>query len=119
MTRSRCNGVLLTLIIICLQTVTDAYILKNYTGERRTGVFIFLLIGDVCLVLLLRYIVTWAVQELKGLKRACSILLWFLTVFITQIKTYFIIQSLRVDIMKIFWAGFSFCASKYSFKKCF
>ena len=94
MSKARLHGTLLSIIILILQVTTDAYILKNYTGERRTGVFIFLLIGDICLLLILRYLITWTVQELKTLRRACSIALWFLSIFITQVKTYFIIESL-------------------------
>ena len=97
MTRARLNGVLLTILVLSLQALVDAFILLNHQGQRRTGVFIFLLIGDICIVLVLRYVISWTCSELKSNKRACSIILWFVTIFVTQIKTYFIVDAMKKD----------------------
>lgn len=118
MTKSRLNGILLTLVILCLQVLVNSYLLLNHQGEKRTGVFIFLLIGDVCLLLLLRYLVSWTCAELKTIRRACSISLWFLAVFITQIKTYFIVDAMKKDCANFKGQGSSCPLPDNSFERC-
>lgn len=51
---SKIHIVVTTLIIMAGMGVLDGYLVEQNYGSRKTGVFVMLLIGDVCLLLVLR-----------------------------------------------------------------
>jgi len=41
-----------------------------------------LLIGNVCMLIILRYVGTWVGAEVESTKRGCSMAEWFLFIFV-------------------------------------
>nr|XP_039260467.1 uncharacterized protein LOC120336773 isoform X1 [Styela clava] len=87
-----------TIIAIMLgMMVLDAYLVQQNTGSRRTGVLVMLLIGDVCLLFVLRYVGVWVGTEVRSMKRGCSMAEWFLLIFVLDIKMYFVQENVRKE----------------------
>nr|CAB3262727.1 uncharacterized protein LOC100182381 [Phallusia mammillata] len=94
---SKIHIVMTTMIIMTGMGVLDGYLVEQNYGSRKTGVFVMLLIGDVCLLLVLRYVALWVGTEVRTTKRGCSMVEWFLFIFVLDIKMYFILESVRKD----------------------
>uniref|UniRef100_H2XLA1 Transmembrane protein 121 n=1 Tax=Ciona intestinalis TaxID=7719 RepID=H2XLA1_CIOIN len=92
---SKLHIVCTTMLIMAGMGLLDGYLVDQNLGSRRTGVFVMLLIGDVCLLLVLRYVALWVGSEVRTSKRGSSMIEWFLFVFVLDIKMYFILESVR------------------------
>ncbi|CAM9581211.1 unnamed protein product [Lampetra planeri] len=86
-----------TALVVGSMVLVDAYLVQQNTGPRRVGVCIMLLVGDVCVLVLLRYLAVWVGAEVRTAKRAYAMALWFLYVFVLEIKLYFVFQNYRSD----------------------
>ncbi len=53
------------------------------------------LAGDVCFLIVLRYVAVWAGSEAHTARRGYAMILWFLYIFILEIKVYFVYQSYK------------------------
>uniref|UniRef100_G3TRZ2 Transmembrane protein 121 n=1 Tax=Loxodonta africana TaxID=9785 RepID=G3TRZ2_LOXAF len=79
---------LTTLVIMGSMAVMDAYLVEQNQGPRKIGVCIIVLVGDVCFLLVLRYVAVWVGAEVRT-KRGYAMILWFLYIFVLEIKLYF------------------------------
>ncbi|XP_063096863.1 transmembrane protein 121 isoform X1 [Cavia porcellus] len=86
---------LTTLVIVGSMAVMDAYLVEQNQGPRKVGVCIIVLVGDVCFLLVLRYVAVWVGAEVRTAKRGYAMILWFLYVFVLEIKLYFIFQNYK------------------------
>lgn len=60
---------LTTLVIMGSMAVMDAYLVEQNQGPRKIGVCIIVLVGDVCFLLVLRYVAVWVGREVRTAKR--------------------------------------------------
>ncbi|XP_059540439.1 transmembrane protein 121 [Myotis daubentonii] len=86
---------LTTLVIVGSMAVMDAYLVQQNQGPRKIGVCIIVLVGDVCFLLVLRYVAVWVGAEVRTAKRGYAMILWFLYIFVLEIKLYFIFQNYK------------------------
>lgn len=86
---------LTTLVIMGSMAVMDAYLVEQNQGPRKIGVCIIVLVGDVCFLLVLRYVAVWVGAEVRTAKRGYAMILWFLYIFVLEIKLYFIFQNYK------------------------
>uniref|UniRef100_H2Z3T8 Transmembrane protein 121 n=1 Tax=Ciona savignyi TaxID=51511 RepID=H2Z3T8_CIOSA len=92
---SKLHIVSTTVLIMAGMGLLDGYLVEQNFGSRRTGVFVMLLIGDVCLLLVLRYVALWVGSEVRTAKRGSSMIEWFLFIFVLDIKMYFVLESVQ------------------------
>ncbi|KAJ1069955.1 hypothetical protein K5549_017403, partial [Capra hircus] len=86
---------LTTLVIMGSMAVMDAYLVEQNQGPRKIGVCIIVLVGDACFLLVLRYVAVWVGAEVRTAKRGYAMILWFLYIFVLEIKLYFIFQNYK------------------------
>ncbi|XP_038621765.1 transmembrane protein 121 [Tachyglossus aculeatus] len=88
---------LTTAVIVTSMACMDAYLVEQNQGPRKIGVCIIVLVGDVCFLIVLRYVAVWVGAEVRTAKRGYAMILWFLYVFVLEIKLYFIFQNYKVE----------------------
>lgn len=84
-------------VIVSSMALMDAYLVEQNHGPRKIGVFIVVSVGDVCFLIALRYVAIWVGTELRTAKRGYAMILWFLYIFVLEIKVYFIYQNYKSD----------------------
>nr|XP_033481023.1 transmembrane protein 121-like [Epinephelus lanceolatus] len=88
--------VLLTVVLIMTSlALMDAYLVKQNPGPRMIGVFVTVLAGDACFLIVLRYVAVWASSEVHTARRGYAMILWFFYIFILEIKVYFVYQNYK------------------------
>ncbi|XP_053545734.1 transmembrane protein 121 [Bombina bombina] len=88
---------LTTIVIMTSMAFMDAYLVEQNQGPRKIGVCIIVLVGDICFLIVLRYVAVWVGAEVKTAKRGYAMILWFLYIFVLEIKLYFIFQNYKAD----------------------
>lgn len=88
---------LTTLVIMGSMAVMDAYLVEQNQGPRKIGVCIIVLVGDVCFLLVLRYVAVWVGAEVRTARRGYAMILWFLYIFVLEIKLYFVFQNYKAS----------------------
>ncbi|XP_061573430.1 transmembrane protein 121-like [Cololabis saira] len=73
----------------------DAYLLEQDGGPWRMALYITVVAGDGCFLVMLRYVVVWAESEVHTARRGYAMILWFFYIFVLEIKVYFIYQSYK------------------------
>ncbi|XP_005996729.1 transmembrane protein 121-like [Latimeria chalumnae] len=86
-----------TILIVSSMALMDAYLVEQSQGSRKIGICIMVLVGDICFLIALRYVAVWAGAEVKTAKRGYAMILWFLYIFVLEIKVYFIYQNFKAD----------------------
>ncbi|XP_026508981.1 transmembrane protein 121-like [Terrapene carolina triunguis] len=86
-----------TVLIMSSLVLMDAYLVEQNQGSRKLGICIMVLVGDVCFLLVLRYMAVWVGAEVRTAKRGYAMILWFLYVFVLEIKVYFVYQNYKAD----------------------
>uniref|UniRef100_A0A8C8SW61 Transmembrane protein 121 n=1 Tax=Pelusios castaneus TaxID=367368 RepID=A0A8C8SW61_9SAUR len=86
-----------TVLIMSSLVLMDAYLVEQNQGSRKLGVCIMVSVGDVCFLVVLRYMAVWVGAEVRTAKRGYAMILWFLYVFVLEIKVYFIYQNYKAD----------------------
>nr|XP_033811007.1 transmembrane protein 121-like [Geotrypetes seraphini]XP_033811008.1 transmembrane protein 121-like [Geotrypetes seraphini] len=85
------------LVIVSTMAATDVYLAEQNGGLRKMGVCIMILVGDLCFLAVLRYVAVWVGAEVKTARRGYAMILWFLFVFVLEIKLYFIYQNYKAE----------------------
>ncbi|KPP69391.1 transmembrane protein 121-like [Scleropages formosus] len=75
----------------------DAYLVEQNQGPRKIGICIMVMVGDICFLIILRYVAVWVGAEVRTAKRGYAMILWFLYIFVLEIKVYFIYQNYKAD----------------------
>ncbi|KAM9293946.1 transmembrane protein 121 [Gastrophryne carolinensis] len=88
---------LTTIVIMTSMAFMDAYLVEQNQGPRKIGVCIIVLVGDICFLIVLRYVAVWVGAEVKTAKRGYAMILWFLYIFVLEIKLYFIFQNYKAE----------------------
>ncbi|KAM9570899.1 transmembrane protein 121 [Salvelinus alpinus] len=88
---------LTTMVIMTSMAFMDAYLVEQNQGPRKIGVCIIVLVGDICFLIVLRYVAVWVGAEVKTAKRGYAMILWFLYIFVLEIKLYFVFQNYKAD----------------------
>uniref|UniRef100_A0A3P9A943 Uncharacterized protein n=1 Tax=Esox lucius TaxID=8010 RepID=A0A3P9A943_ESOLU len=83
------------ILIMGSMMLMDAYLVEQNLGPRKIGVCIMVLVGDVCFLIVLRYLAVWVGSEVGTSKRGYAMILWFFYVFVLEIKVYFIYQNYK------------------------
>uniref|UniRef100_S4RPZ3 Transmembrane protein 265 n=1 Tax=Petromyzon marinus TaxID=7757 RepID=S4RPZ3_PETMA len=91
----RCHACVALCMVLASLLLTDSYLVSQQQGGRRMAVSILNLVGDVCFLLILRYVAVWVGAEARTPRRAYASILWFLYVFVLEIKLYFVCQNYR------------------------
>ncbi|XP_069092521.1 transmembrane protein 121-like isoform X1 [Pleurodeles waltl] len=91
------HACLSTAIIMSSMVLMDAYLVEQNHGSRKIGICIMVSIGDICFLIILRYVAVWAGAEVRTAKRGYAMILWFLYVFVLEIKVYFVYQNYKAD----------------------
>ncbi|XP_025924531.1 transmembrane protein 121-like isoform X2 [Apteryx rowi] len=86
-----------TVLIMSSLILMDAYLVEQSQGSRKLGICVMVAVGDVCFLLVLRYVAIWVGAEVKTAKRGYAMILWFLYVFVLEIKVYFVYQNYKAD----------------------
>ncbi|XP_070847195.1 transmembrane protein 121-like [Chaetodon trifascialis] len=86
---------LTAVLIMTSLALVDAYLVEQNPGPRRIGVCVTVLAGDVCFLIVLRYIAVWAACEVHTARRGYAMILWFFYIFILEIKVYFVYQNYK------------------------
>ncbi|XP_018595591.2 transmembrane protein 121 [Scleropages formosus] len=86
-----------TILIMSSMALMDAYLVEQNHGPRKIGVCIMVMVGDVCFLIVLRYVAVWVGAEVRTAKRGYAMILWFLYIFVLEIKVYFIYQNYKAD----------------------
>lgn len=60
-----------------------------------------MLVGDICFLIVLRYVAVWVGAEVKTAKRGYAMILWFLYIFVLEIKLYFVFQVGNLDVRQV------------------
>ncbi|XP_063051215.1 transmembrane protein 121-like [Engraulis encrasicolus] len=84
-----------TALIVCSMALLDAYLVEQNQGPRKIGVCIVVLVGDLCFLIVLRYVAVWVGAEVRTAKRGYAMVLWFVYVFVLEIKVYFVYQNYK------------------------
>nr|XP_014347779.1 PREDICTED: transmembrane protein 121-like isoform X2 [Latimeria chalumnae] len=85
------------IVIMSTMAAMDVYLVEQNLGPRKIGVCIMVIVGDLCFLVVLRYVAVWVGAEVKTAKRGYAMILWFLFVFVLEIKLYFIYQNYKAD----------------------
>ena len=88
---------LTTIVIMTSMAFMDAYLVEQNQGPRKIGVCIIVLVGDFCFLIVLRYVAVWVGAEVRTARRGYAMILWFLYIFVLEIKVYFIYQNYKAD----------------------
>ncbi|XP_053489644.1 transmembrane protein 121 [Ictalurus furcatus] len=88
---------LTTIVIMTSMAVMDAYLVEQNQGPRKIGVCIIVLVGDICFLIVLRYVAVWVGAEVRTAKRGYAMILWFLYIFVLEIKLYFVFQNYKAE----------------------
>ncbi len=88
---------LTTIVIMTSMAFMDAYLVEQNQGPRKIGVCIIVLVGDICFLIVLRYVAVWVGAEVRTAKRGYAMILWFLYIFVLEIKLYFVFQNYKAD----------------------
>ncbi|CAI5771167.1 Hypothetical predicted protein [Podarcis lilfordi] len=86
-----------TTLIMSSMVLMDAYLVEQNQGSRKLGICIMVSVGDICFLVVLRYVAVWVGAEVRTAKRGYAMILWFLYVFVLEIKVYFIYQNYKAD----------------------
>ncbi|XP_064806035.1 transmembrane protein 121 [Oncorhynchus masou masou] len=86
-----------TLLIMSSMALIDAYLVEQNHGPRKIGICIMVMVGDLCFLIVLRYVAVWVGAEVRTPKRGCAMILWFLYIFVLEIKVYFVYQNYKAD----------------------
>ncbi|XP_029448646.1 transmembrane protein 121-like [Rhinatrema bivittatum] len=86
-----------TFIIVSSMVLMDAYLVEQNQGSRKLGICIMVCVGDISFLIVLRYMAIWVGAEVRSAKRGYAMILWFLYVFVLEIKVYFIYQNYKAD----------------------
>ncbi|XP_067884722.1 transmembrane protein 121-like [Heterodontus francisci] len=84
-------------VILSSMAVMDCYLIQQSQGSRKIGVSVMVTVGDVCLLVALRYVAVWVGAEVRTAKRGYAMILWFLYIFVLEIKLYFVYQNYKAD----------------------
>ncbi|XP_074861977.1 transmembrane protein 121-like [Carettochelys insculpta] len=84
-----------SVVIVSTMAAVDVYLMELSAGVQRASVLALALAGDLCFLLVLRYVGVWVGAEAQTPRRGVA--LWFLFVFTLEIKLYFIYQGYRAD----------------------
>ncbi|MBN3308083.1 transmembrane protein 121 [Amia ocellicauda] len=85
------------IVIVSTMAALDVYLVEQNLGPQKIGVCIMVLVGDLCFLIVLRYVAVWVGAEVKTAQRGYAMILWFLYVFVLEIKLYFIYQNYKAD----------------------
>ncbi|XP_035602902.1 transmembrane protein 121-like [Oncorhynchus keta] len=85
------------ILIMGSMALMDAYLVEQNQGPRKIGVCIMVLVGDICFLLVLRYVAVWVGSEVRTSKRGYTMILWFFYVFVLEIKVYFVYQNYKAE----------------------
>ncbi|KAG7258413.1 hypothetical protein CRUP_011083 [Coryphaenoides rupestris] len=77
-----------TILIMGSMALIDAYLI---------GICIMVIVGDICFLIVLRYVAVWVGAEVRTAKRGYAMILWFLYIFVLEIKVYFVYQNYKAD----------------------
>ncbi|XP_040893119.1 transmembrane protein 121-like [Toxotes jaculatrix] len=94
-TANRPHVCLTAVLILTSLALMDVYLVEQNPGPRRIGVCIAVLAGDVCFLVVLRYVAIWAGAEVHTARRGYAMILWFVYIFILEIKVYFVYQNYK------------------------
>ncbi|MBN3308073.1 TM121 protein, partial [Amia calva] len=86
-----------TILIMSSMALMDAYLVEQNQGPRKIGICIMVMVGDICFLIILRYVAVWVGAEVRTAKRGYAMILWFLYIFVLEIKVYFIYQNYKAD----------------------
>ncbi|XP_076141218.1 transmembrane protein 121 [Alosa pseudoharengus] len=86
-----------TILIMSSMALMDAYLVEQNHGPRKIGICIMVTVGDLCFLIVLRYVAVWVGAEVRSAKRGYAMILWFLYIFVLEIKVYFIYQNYKAD----------------------
>ncbi|MBN3275925.1 TM121 protein, partial [Polyodon spathula] len=86
-----------TFLIMGSMVLMDAYLVEQNQGPRKIGISIMVMVGDLCFLIILRYVALWVGAEVRTAKRGYAMILWFLYIFVLEIKVYFIYQNYKAD----------------------
>ncbi|XP_039625070.1 transmembrane protein 121 [Polypterus senegalus] len=85
------------IVIMSTMAAMDVYLVEQNLGPKKIGVCIMVLVGDLCFLIVLRYVAVWVGAEVRTAKRGYAMILWFLYIFVLEIKLYFIYQNYKSD----------------------
>ncbi|XP_056617107.1 transmembrane protein 121 [Triplophysa dalaica] len=85
------------IIIMSSMALMDTYLVEQNHGPGKIGVCIMVTVGELCFFIVLRYVSVWVGAEVRSAKRGYAMILWFLYVFVLEIKLYFIYQNYKAD----------------------
>ncbi|XP_044531254.1 transmembrane protein 121-like [Gracilinanus agilis] len=94
---SPCPTWLVVALISGSMLLADGYLMGQSPGGWWLGLGLLLSAGNVCLLLVLRPVVAGAGAEAHTTRRGCTMLLWFLYIFVLEMKVYFIYRSCRAE----------------------
>uniref|UniRef100_UPI00358E4358 transmembrane protein 121-like isoform X2 n=1 Tax=Myxine glutinosa TaxID=7769 RepID=UPI00358E4358 len=107
-----CHICLFTVLILGSMALLDAYLVEQNEGPRKIGVCIMLLVGDLCFLIVLRYIAVWVGAENYKAERiagvpatdptACKVLTLLLSVCIPALYVVLIAVD-HMDYLRTFW----------------
>lgn len=86
-----------TFLIMSSMALIDAYLVEQNQGPRKIGICIMVMVGDICFLIVLRYVAVWVGAEVRTAKRGYAMILWFLYIFVLEIKVYFVYQNYKAD----------------------
>ncbi|XP_051508352.1 transmembrane protein 121-like [Myxocyprinus asiaticus] len=86
-----------TVIIMSSMALIDAYLVEQNHGPRKIGICIMVTVGDLCFLIVLRYVAVWVGAEVRTAKRGYAMILWFLYIFVLEMKVYFVYQNYKAD----------------------
>uniref|UniRef100_A0A3Q3WGY6 Transmembrane protein 121 n=1 Tax=Mola mola TaxID=94237 RepID=A0A3Q3WGY6_MOLML len=86
-----------TILIMSSMALIDAYLVEQNHGPRKIGICIMVMVGDICFLIVLRYVAVWVGAEVRTAKRGYAMILWFLYIFVLEIKVYFVYQNYKAD----------------------
>lgn len=65
---------LTTIVIMTSMAFMDAYLVEQNQGPRKIGVCIIVLVGDVCFLIVLRYVAVWVGAEVRTARRGYAMI---------------------------------------------
>jgi len=86
-----------TLLVLSSLAIMDCYLIQHSQSSRKIGVAITVTVGDVCFLVALRYVTVWVGAEVRTARRSYAMVLWFLYIFVLEIKLYFVYQNYKAD----------------------
>ncbi|XP_071361320.1 transmembrane protein 121-like [Trachinotus anak] len=89
------HACLTAVLIMTSLALMDTYLVEQNPGPRRISVCITVLTGDVCFLIVLRYVAIWTGSEVHTARRGYAMILWFFYIFILEIKVYFVYQNYK------------------------